>query len=63
MSAFRLFSNKICKLINKYRVITRFKNLQKNIISSDCLDNVLSPMDLIQVVFNKNLKPKTKILL
>lgn len=37
-----------------------FKNLKKDIIFLDCLGNVQSQMDLIKVIFIKNLRLKIK---
>lgn len=60
MNAIRLCNNKICKHIKKYRIITKFKNNKKGIISLDYLENDLNQMAMIKLIFIKNLKLKIK---
>lgn len=58
MNAIRLFNSKICNLINKFRIIMRLKNLNKDIIFLDCLENVQNQMGMILTIFIKNLELK-----
>lgn len=51
MNAIKLYSNKICKLIKRYRIIMNKKNNKKDIIFLVCLENDLNQMALIKAIF------------